>query len=56
MKSYWWQGGVHIEPESAEDLEILCKFTEFLDVVQVGHSFESSPIGTVETGDQKSVI
>ena len=56
MKIYWWQGGVHIEPESAKEREALCKFTELLDVVRVCDGVERSPIGAVETGNQQSVI
>ena len=56
MKIYWWQGGVHIEPESAKERESLCNFTEHLNISQIGPGIERSPIGTVETGDQQSVI
>ena len=56
MKIYWWQGGVQIEPESEKEREALFYLTEHLDLVRIGHGIEISPIGTVETGDQQSVI
>ena len=56
MKIYWWQDGIHIEPESAKERVALCNLTELLNLVQIGHGIERSPIGTVETGDQQSVI
>ena len=56
MKVYWWQGGIHIEPESAKEREALFYLTERLKLVQIGHGIEKSPFGTVETGDQQSVI
>jgi len=53
MKVFWWQTGLHIEPENAKEFEALCSMTEFLYVVDSGQGVPGSPI--VNSGNQQSV-
>lgn len=56
MKIQWWQNGVHAEPESAKERDLLLKVTELLDVAQLDHGVKGGPIVTVQTGDQQAII
>ena len=44
MKVYWWQGGVHIEPESTKEREALLIIIESLNLIDV-HDIEGNPYG-----------
>lgn len=56
MKIYWWQAGVHIEPESDADRNTLVGFVNFLKVAQVEHQVPGGPIITVKAGDKNPVV
>ena len=56
MKAYWWQAGIHLEPESKEEREYLAGLLAVLDCVRVGHQVESPPLGVIETGYQEPVV
>ena len=55
MKMYWWQHGLHIEPESKEEMQKLVVFADVLDGVRVYHQVPSGPVGGVKTGNKKTV-
>ena len=52
MKAYWWQGGVHIDPETPEDVEALRGFFKVLDVVESKDLSTEIRTGAVESLDQ----
>lgn len=52
MRIFWWQGGVHLQPESDEDCEFLVEGMKVLERVRIGDGIEGSPIGGVQAGDQ----
>ena len=56
MKAYWWQGGVHIEPESDADRDTLVTFVNFLNVVRVEHQIPGGPIVAIKTGNEQPII
>ena len=45
MRIYWWQGGVHIEPESDEDCEFLVEGMKVLQFLKTGRKVETSRTG-----------
>ena len=55
MKMYWWQHGLHIEPESKEEMQKLVVFADVLDGVRVYHQVPSGPVGGVKTGNKQTV-
>ena len=56
MKARWWQGGLHIDPETPEDDAIIMGLMNFLKVVRVEDRVEVSPVTIVETNDQEPVV
>ena len=48
MRAYWWQNGLHIEPESEEDYPRIHALMEIFETVQTGHkeSLNTQPIVT----------
>lgn len=54
MKVDWWQGGVHIEPESNEERKALYVLTENLNLTYFRKEISSSPTG--DTDDHESVV
>lgn len=60
MKAFWWQGGVHIQPETTSELAALNGLMKTLEVVQAGEGVSSDgplPYRLVnDSGDQDSVV
>ena len=54
MKVYWWQGGVHVEPENDKDRAALMALTAHLpgNGVRVGGEAVTGPVSPVELGDK----
>jgi hypothetical protein len=44
MKIFWWQGGLHIEPESKAEHEAIKILAESLNLVHVNPRLETGPI------------
>ena len=55
MRFFFWQGGLHIEPESEADRQLLTATMEFLKGVKIGHGIGSSMVPGVQGRDQHSV-
>ncbi len=55
MKVFWWQGGLHLEPESGEEAKALESIVTGLHVVDINQSVPSGPI-EANLGDKNSVI
>jgi len=55
MKAFRWQGGLHIEPENAEEVEELVAFAKVLGGVRIEQQVDGPPISGVETGNEESV-
>ena len=56
MRIFWWQGGVHIHPETDEESDALLVITKSLESAQFNDGIPSSPTGTIQTDDDQSVI
>ena len=56
MRIYWWQGGLHIEPESNSDTELLVVGYDLLHCLRIGHEVVSSPTGSIQGGYKEPVI
>lgn len=58
MKVFWWQGGVHIEPENDEDRVALLAITAVLpwNGIRVGNEVPTGPAGSVKLSDEKAVV
>ena len=56
MKVYWWQGGVHIEPESQEEREALYFLTNKLNLVNLSHEIPAGPVGPIKGINQEPVV
>jgi len=44
MKVFWWQGGLHIQPESHKEAEALVAVVDSLNLVDVDESPTTGPI------------
>jgi len=53
VKVFWWQTGLHLEPESQNEFEALRLLVKSLNVVDVNHSVPRSPIDN--SSDENSV-
>ena len=51
MKIYWWQAGLHIEPEADDERDFLVKLTDMLDRTDFSFQIPSSPVDTVNAVD-----
>ena len=57
MKVYWWQNGLHIEPESEEEFGALKQlFSNSLNLIQITEHASSSPIDGADFGNQDSIV
>jgi hypothetical protein len=56
MKIYWWQGGLHAEPESDQDRQALTALIGVLDRVRIGDEAHTGPIGAIQTNNKQPVI
>jgi hypothetical protein len=54
MRVYWWQGGVHIEPETDSERDTLHVLTDSY-FVDVGHGPHASP-PAIQATDQQPII
>jgi hypothetical protein len=54
MKVFWWQSGLHFEPENENDSTALATLAEFLKIVDINHGSPTSPIANF--GDQNAVV
>ena len=50
---FWWQGGLHIEPQSTEEHELLQRFT---DMLKAGKVVYVPPPGPVFHSDNKDAV
>ena len=56
IRVFWWQGGVHIEPQTDEHRAMLVSLCEALQSVRVDHSVHAGPVRAVHAHDQQSII
>jgi hypothetical protein len=54
MKVFWWQAGLHFEPESEEDSSALSVLAMSLNLVQVTEQINTSPIAA-DLGNENPV-
>lgn len=56
IRVFWWQGGLHIEPQTDEQRALLVGLWKMLDGVRVDHEVHTGPICAVERRDEQPVI
>ena len=59
MRVYWWQGGVHLHPESDEDhkaLQVMTRNLKFVDLRDDVKRRPSDYMRVREGDDQESVV
>ena len=58
MRIYWWQAGLHMQPESKEDHEALVSYYHMLERVKLGHVREKVPAyrGRGKESDKENVV
>jgi len=56
MKVFWWQAGLHFEPESEEDSIALSVLAKSLHLTDVDKGLVGGPIGSANLSDDKSVV
>lgn len=56
MRKYWWNGGLHFEPETDREREALLVLGESLNLVEVDQGIPTGPIGIGEFVHEKSVV
>jgi len=54
MNIFWWQTGLHIEPENKKEWEALLLLSTSLNLIDVSQSFPGSPVAN--SGNQQSVV
>ena len=55
MKVYWWQGGLHLEPESRSEAEALDLVASNLHAVQINEGAATGPV-LGNLCDQKPIV
>ena len=53
---FWWQGGLHLEPESKEEGEALELLTSNLLFTNLSNKIPSGPFRVFEGNNQEAVI
>jgi len=56
IRVFWWQGGLHLEPQTDEQRELLVSLARVLELAEFDHQVHSGPIVSVELRDQKPVV
>lgn len=56
MKVYWWQAGVHIEPESQEERKALYKTMGNLNLIDLRDKVQTGPSVSIDLDDQQPVV
>jgi hypothetical protein len=56
MKVYWWQAGLHFEPESESDSTALTVLSKSLKLIQIDEEIVAGPIGSTDLGNEESVV
>jgi hypothetical protein len=54
MKVYWWQGGLHLQPENEKESEALGLLTDSLNLVNVDHGVPRGP--DTHRGNEDSIV
>ncbi len=58
MKVYWWQGGVHVEPENGDERRTLSELVKALQtglkIIDLGHAIPDGPV--LDLDDKKPVV
>jgi hypothetical protein len=44
MKVFWWQGGLHLEPENKNEAQALVTVIESLNFIDIDQSSATSPL------------
>ena len=57
IRVFWWQGGLHIEPQTDEQRAALVGLWGLLsEDVRIDHGVHPGPVGAVQADDQEPVI
>ena len=57
MKIYWWQAGVHIDPESDEERQALGVLVRSLSSAKfLSNGLTGAPIDTIERVDKEKIV
>jgi hypothetical protein len=56
MRIYWWQGGLHLDPESDTDRKNLVKLGDLLIAVGVGKPQKKRTAAQIEAAEAQMVI
>ena len=52
IRVFWWQGGLHLEPQTDEQRELLVSLQRVLELAEFDHQVHAGPAASVEFGDQ----
>jgi hypothetical protein len=55
MRVFWWQGGLHVEPNGPIELAALKVLCEGLNVGELSHEVHGGPIAAIPVHDQQAV-
>jgi len=56
MRIYWWQGGLHLHPESEEDREALNNLCEAFPALAAGRLERLMGRDIVESRDEQTIV
>lgn len=56
MRLLWWQDGLHVRPETANEREALKALVDALEGVQIDKGVPAGPIGAIQASDQQTVV
>lgn len=55
MKIFWWQAGVHVEPENKAERKWLYAMTQMLKRGDINIKEPTTPVPGFQSGDEKTV-
>ncbi len=56
LRVFWWQGGLHFEPQTDEQRNLLIGLGRLLELAQLDHQVHSGPTRSVKLCDQEPII
>ena len=56
MKVYWWNGGLHVEPEDDTERTALGVVVDSLNVVEFDQEVLPRPVGVIDPRDEHPVV
>ena len=56
MRIYWWNNGLHVEPQTDAERDALATLTKSLDLADIGHDVPTGPTSAVDLNHKQAVV